>query len=77
MPVAIATSAPTTARPSAVQNNHHVGPNTSASPPARKATMITETATQANTEALNIIGKRVTETLDEVGGFAKQLSANE
>jgi phasin family protein len=38
---------------------------------------ITETATQANTEALSIIGKRVTETLEEVGGFAKQLSANE
>jgi phasin family protein len=38
---------------------------------------LAETATLTNTEALDIIGKRVTETLEEFGGVAKQLSANE
>lgn len=33
---------------------------------------LTETVTQANSEAINIIGKRVTETLDEIGDYTKQ-----
>lgn len=33
---------------------------------------LTETVTQANTAAFNIIGKRMTETLDEVRGYTKQ-----
>ena len=33
---------------------------------------LTETVAQANTAAFNIIGKRVTETLDEMRGYGKQ-----
>ena len=36
---------------------------------------LTETVTQANTAALNIIGKRMTESLDEVRGYGKQRPA--
>jgi phasin family protein len=33
---------------------------------------LTETVTQANTAAFNILAKRMTETLDEVRGYSKQ-----
>jgi phasin family protein len=33
---------------------------------------LTETVAQANTAAFNIIGKRMTETLDEMRGYGKQ-----
>src|SRR5271165_6273876 len=46
MPVAMATRAPTAATASATQNSHQVGPNTSASPPTRNATMMIVTAVQ-------------------------------
>jgi phasin family protein len=36
---------------------------------------LTETVTQANTAAFNIIGKRMTESLDEVRGYGKQRPA--
>src|SRR5215472_8558002 len=46
MPIPALMSRPTTASPSEAQNSHQIGPRASARPPTRKASMISDTATQ-------------------------------